>query len=86
MIETAALLSERQRTHGDFDQVAALTSVLQSALATQPHWADLSVRQREALRMIMVKAARLVCGDPGHPGHWEDIAGYAALGAGGEAA
>jgi len=38
--------------------------------------------QGEAIHMICVKLARIVCGDPNHADHWDDIAGYARLGKG----
>lgn len=82
--DAATLLAERQRTHGAFDQVAALSQELRAALSAQPQWRELSVRHREALGMIASKMARIVCGDANFADHWDDIAGYAALAAGRE--
>ena len=39
----------------------------------------MSTRQREALGQITFKIARILSGDPNHPDHWDDIAGYALL-------
>lgn len=81
---SGALIAEREKTHGSFGQVAAVASELRAVLHAQPQWAGLPVWRREALDMIALKQARIVCGDPDHPDHWDDIAGYAVLGAGGE--
>ena len=32
--------------------------------------------------MILLKIARIICGDPTYADHWDDIAGYAMLGKG----
>lgn len=76
------LVAERSRTHGDFAETAALSDALLGELMARGHWRRLGVRHREALKMIAVKMARIACGDPDHQDHWDDIAGYAALGSG----
>jgi hypothetical protein len=80
-MSTVALLAERQRTHGDFAVMARTAEELDDILSrgvARP----LSRAQRHALRMILVKIARIVSGDPNHADHWRDIAGYAELTAG----
>lgn len=76
-----SMVTARERTHGDFTLVAAVAAEMRDLLRAQPRWADMLVGQREALDMIALKMARIVCGDPGHLDHWDDIAGYAELGA-----
>lgn len=73
------LLAERAKTHGDFGDVAYVAQGIRAALQYQGR-VRLSDRQREALDMIASKLARIVCGDPCHADHWDDIAGYARLG------
>lgn len=75
-----AVVAERAKTHGDFNQVALLSEELKVTLRCGPNWNHLAVRKREALDMIAVKMARILCGDAAHADHWRDIAGYAALG------
>jgi len=77
---TAALLSERGKTHGDYSMVAKVSHEIKEAM----HWGprELSDGQSEALDMIAMKIARIVCGNPNEPDHWDDIAGYARLGKG----
>ena len=74
---TDRLLDGRARTHGDYACVSAVYVDLLGALANGA--ADLSPAQRTAVDMIAMKMARIVCGDPGHADHWDDIAGYAFL-------
>jgi hypothetical protein len=76
------VIAERQKTHGDFRQLAAIAQDLRLTLRCSPGWEDLSATQREALDSITVKLSRIVCGDAAHADHWLDIAGYAALGGG----
>lgn len=68
-------LADRQKTHGDFQQVAKVAESLMNNIEFQ----RLSVTQSFAVRMIVGKLARIVCGNPNEPDHWHDIAGYAKL-------
>lgn len=77
--QTAALIAERRQTHGNWPETAQVAQKLK-ALAAREGRVPLTPAQREALDMILTKVARIVCGDPGHRDHWDDIAGYAALG------
>lgn len=68
-------LADRQKTHGDFQQVAKVAESLMGGIEFQ----RLSASQSFAVRMIVGKLARIVCGNPNEPDHWHDIAGYARL-------
>lgn len=68
-------LADRQKTHGDFQQVAKVAESLMNNIEFQ----RLSASQSFAVRMIVGKLARIVCGNPNEPDHWHDIAGYARL-------
>ena len=68
-------LADRQKTHGDFQQVAKVAESLMNNIEFQ----RLSASQSFAVRMIVGKLARIVCGNPNEPDHWHDIAGYAKL-------
>ncbi len=72
------ILTERQRTHGDFRLNAKVSQGIKQAI----HWGptELSDEQKEALDMIALKISRICTGDANHPDHWDDIAGYAKLG------
>jgi hypothetical protein len=82
---TDALLEERGRTHGDFDENAKVIQELKRAMQRQPGWSRLDHSQAEALDMIAHKIGRILAGNPNHADHWDDIAGYASLGEGGRA-
>lgn len=88
-MKPGALTAERRATHGDWKTTARAANRLKLALreslveSAQP--TKLNAQQLEALDMILGKIARIVSGDPNHPDHWDDIAGYALLGRGGEA-
>ena len=68
-------LADRQKTHGDFSAVAKVAESLMNSIEFQ----RLSASQSFAVRMIVGKLARIVCGNPNEPDHWHDIAGYARL-------
>lgn len=76
-----ALVSERGKTHGDWDKQARLAQSLKGCIRiAQEPIRKLSKGQQEALEAILVKVSRIVCGDPSTADHWNDIAGYAVLG------
>jgi Domain of unknown function (DUF6378) len=73
------LLVEREKSHGDFITTAKISQNLKSTI--HYHNSSVSSAQKEALEMIATKIARILCGDPFEKDHWNDIAGYAHLGA-----
>lgn len=83
---SAALIREREKTHGHWGDTARLATEFKAVLALAMGMRDdrgekpLSPEQREALDMILTKVARIVAGDPNHADHWRDISGYALLG------
>lgn len=76
----AALLQEREKTHGSFDTNAAISQRLKSAFKDYNAYDDLCPVHREALDMIALKISRILSGQAGFRDHWRDIAGYAQLG------
>ena len=74
------LLQERQKTHGSFETNAKVSQHLKSVFMAHgyrtlnPVWA-------EALDMIALKISRILSGQADFKDHWDDIAGYAKLGA-----
>ena len=73
------ILAERQKTHGDFYDVAMVAQELKDVLRRGKNWKMLDDAQREALEMVATKIARILSGNPHEPDHWKDIAGYATL-------
>lgn len=72
-----SILKERQKTHGEYENVARVSQHLKTYLHNEAK--KLSQVQRESLDMICVKLARIVCGDANELDHWIDISGYADL-------
>ncbi len=72
-----SILDEREKTHGNYTQLAALAQDLKTRLRSEGR--GLTPQQQESLEMICVKIARIVCGNPNEMDHWRDIAGYAEL-------
>ena len=66
-------LTERQKTHGEFETHAAISQRLKQVI-TDHVVSRLSHDQKEALDMIAHKIARILNGDPNHHDHWHDIA------------
>ncbi len=82
------LLQERQKTHGDFKINALIAQELKAVFrgmlgtASLPtHYQTMSCVHREALDMIALKLSRILSGQANFKDHWDDIAGYAKLGA-----
>ena len=72
------LLNEREKTHGDYSELAFVSQYLKLALSYGPI-DELPAVHRESLEMICVKMARIVCGDHNEVDHFQDIIGYAQL-------
>lgn len=80
MPEVKEILNERQGSHGDFTDNAAIMQALKEVIRQGINWADrLTPVQREALEMIAHKIGRILTGNPNVHDHWDDIAGYATL-------
>lgn len=79
-MNTTQILNERQKTHGKFDKCAEISQDIKHIIDKNDN--NLSILQREALEMIAVKIARILNGGHNHKDSWQDIAGYAHLGAG----
>lgn len=79
MTEVNKLLSEREKTHGDFINVSCVAQALKYVLRDSPNWNSLRATQKEALDMICNKMGRLLSGNPDFEDHSDDIVGYATL-------
>ena len=73
------ILREREKTHGDFAQVAATAQAIKGVFFTTPNWPKMTSAQAEGLEQIALKLARILCGNPAEPDHYADIMGYAQL-------
>ncbi len=79
MNEIDSTLSERGERYGDFKDVARITNSLFATCREGNQFHQLSESQNLAVRMIYIKMARIVNGDPDCIENWHDIAGYATL-------
>lgn len=77
MSERDAILVEREKSHGRFEDNAEVWQLICSLGAKTPFKDDV---QRCAFAMIAIKIARALQ-HPDVKDHWDDIAGYAKLGA-----
>lgn len=73
------LLVEREKTHGAFKNVAETAQRLKFVIRDTNR--KLAKPQEEALDLICTKIARILHGNYMTKDHWDDIAGYAKLGA-----
>lgn len=76
-IETT--LAEREKTYGDYEDVAKISQFLKQILWDGKQYHNLMSFQLESLDMICNKMARIVNGDPKYKDSWHDIEGYAKL-------
>ena len=72
-----ALIAERKKTHGDFQEKAELAQALKTIIRSAPAWSKMTAVQKEGTEHIVDKLTRALVGDPGFKDHWNDIAGYA---------
>lgn len=73
------LLVEREKTHGSFEANANAWMDIREAVRRHAS-NEVNNRQNLAVEMICLKLARM-CQTPNVKDHWDDIAGYAKLGA-----
>lgn len=73
------ILEEREKTHGNFKDVAHVSQDIKYSMENNDGWAELSAAHQEALQMIASKIARIISGDAKFKDHWLDISGYAQL-------
>lgn len=81
-----ATLSERGARYGDFTDRARIAEALHGILTGDTpagkfntSWGTMKPFQRQALRVIVDKLARICNGDPDYVDNWHDIQGYAKL-------
>lgn len=73
------IIAERETSHGPYDDTARIAQGIKDVMHAAPNWSKLTAKQKESLDLIASKQARILVGDPNHPDHWHDIAGYAKL-------
>ncbi len=73
-----SILKERQKTHGEYANVARIAQALKAILQDGPSYDGLTLMQRESLDLICTKLSRIVCGSS-EKDHWVDLSGYADL-------
>lgn len=81
-----ATLAERGARYGDFTDHARIAEALHGILIGDTpagkfntSWGTMKPFQRQALRVIVDKLARILNGDPDYVDNWHDIQGYAKL-------
>jgi hypothetical protein len=82
-LSTSALSTERGNSYGDFDVMAELSQKLKMEIEEHDRKSSIlmTVSQKEAMELILLKIARIAVGDAQHEDSWRDIAGYANLAA-----
>jgi hypothetical protein len=73
------LLNERQSSHGDYEEGAAVSQAMLDIAMSGSSYPNCSPAMRESIHMIIHKLHRIVTGNPATKDHWDDIAGYARL-------
>lgn len=63
MNELDKTLTERGKTHGDFEMQGAVSQRLKGIMRRAPNYQGLSAPQVEALEMILHKVSRILCGE-----------------------
>jgi hypothetical protein len=79
MADIEATLAERGSRYGDFTDHAVIADAIMAAMEASRGWLRMKPHQRQALRVIADKQARICNGDPDYADNWHDIIGYAKL-------
>jgi hypothetical protein len=80
-MDIEAVLAERQKTYGDFSEVAEAAVAAEGAFfsCAGDIYTYMPTSYVVAFRMILLKLARISKGAPHQADSWIDIAGYATL-------
>jgi len=73
----AAVIADRQSTHGVFRENTKFIQAVKSLMREQPNWGKMWAYEMEAMDMFAHKMGRILHGDPHFVDHWDDVAGYA---------
>lgn len=79
MNEIEAILAEKEKTHGPYEEKARIIQMLKDVVRLSDGWVALEADQKESIEMIFHKIGRIVAGDASCPDHWKDISGYGWL-------
>lgn len=79
MAGIGAILAERGKRYGNFEDQALISQKLKAIVTSAMGHALFAPDQHEALQMFCTKMARIINGDPNYIDNWDDIAGYATL-------
>lgn len=79
MADINQILEQRKGTHGNFSDHAQVTQDIKTTMQQSKNWPDLPACMKETLDMIAHKIGRVLCGDPFHQDHWDDMIGYTKL-------
>lgn len=72
-------LQQRGREYGDWAVDAHRADTLMAVCEQAPNWNKLPPFMRQSIRLICIKLARILCGNPHNRDSWHDISGYAKL-------
>jgi hypothetical protein len=78
-MDTKALLSARQQTHGNFEDNAYFAQRLRELWRESDAWSTMPFEHREALDQFAGKLSRILSGQSTFADHWADISGYSKL-------
>jgi hypothetical protein len=81
LVTTDQLLEQRGKTHGSFEQNAAISQAIKALFHSYGHYPTENPVQCEALDMIALKLSRILSGQANYADHWLDLAGYSRLAA-----
>lgn len=73
------IMKERGSVYGPFDEVSEVSQALEHLVIGGGKRAKFTAVQREAIKMVSSKLARLACGDPNHLDSWLDASNYLKL-------
>lgn len=79
MNDVTDILNEREKTHGNYRDVASVAQMFREIMRDTVGWERMNDAQREALDSMASKFGRISSGNPHFRDHWDDLAGYATL-------
>lgn len=79
MDEVSTTLADREGKYGSYIDQSQTSEDIIAVMESSVNWSELPAPHKQALRMIALKAGRILNGDINDSDSWHDIQGYAKL-------
>lgn len=78
-LTTEEIMEQRGEIYGSYTKICQIAESIETSLRSGESWPMLRPEQKQSLKMMAHKMARVVCGNTQYRDNWLDMSGYAEL-------